>query len=306
MHTDRAILVGLAIATSIAVRPAPSCASPVDPKANEIEAPPPNFKGAGATVVEHLGAHVPVDATFRTSDGKLVKLGDVLSGMLPTILTFNYSDCPMLCSLQLNALSNALPQLTQKVMGPDGQHKISFWPGGQFQIVTIDLEPKEPLAKLAAMKERYVGHLPKELQAEARKGWTFLEAATPGDDAQIKRVAQSVGFSYVYLPDKAQWAHPAALIFLSPQGKVTRYVYGVQYEASLMRQSILAAGQSEPQTAAGFLCRCYQYDPFENDHSREGVMALKLAAGGAIVVLLGGLVLMGFLRKQRWHGEPRP
>ena len=305
MGTKPALLVGLAIATAIAAV-APAWASPVDPKADEIMPPPPTFKGSGANVVEHLGAHVPMDALFRTSDGKIVKLGDELSGMLPTILTFNYADCPMLCSLQLDALSGVMPKLTQKVMGPDGKNKISFWPSGQYQIVTIDLESKEPLAKLQKMKERYIARLPKELQGEARKGWTFLEAVNPGDGAQIKRVAESVGFQYVYLPKKAQFAHPAALIFLSPQGKVTRYVYGIEYQAQLMRDSILAAGQAETQTAAGFLCRCYQYDPFENSHTREANKALKMAAGGAIVMLLGGVGLMSYLRKQREHGGPQP
>jgi protein SCO1/2 len=259
----------------------------------DIPAPPPTYKGNDVQVDEHLGAKIPLDAQFITSDGKPVTLGELVKGDLPTILTFNYSDCPMLCSLQLNGLSKVLPQLTNKVDG------FSLYLGGHFRIVTIDLEPNEPLDKLAKMKAKYIDRLPKWQHDEASKGWTFLRAAKAGDGAAIRRVADTVGFKYRYLPDRAEWAHPAALIFLSTAGVVTRYVYGIDFAPAMMRESIVKAGKAEPSTAVGFMNRCYHYDPEANSHARAGMLALRLGAAGFVVLLAATLGLMHFLRKHR-------
>jgi protein SCO1 len=259
----------------------------------EILPPPPTFKGNDVKVDEKLGARVPVDARFRDQDGKVVTLGDVLEGEIPTILTFNYSDCPMLCNLQLNGLTAVLPAIADKHDGA------MFRAGAQFRIVTIDLEPKEGLDQANAMRERYLERLPEKQRALAREGWTFLVAETPGDDAAIRRVASSVGFGYTFIKERAEWAHPAALIFLSVKGTVTRYVYGIEFDPQVMRESILKAGASEPATAVGFMNRCYHFDPDANNHSRAGVMALRIGAAGFVVLLLSAFGVMHVIRRSR-------
>lgn len=265
-------------------------------------APPPTYQANGVTVDEHLGAKVPLDARFRTQDGKEVTLGELLQGELPTILTFNYSDCPMLCSLQLNGLSNALPALAEPTVMFKGDKPVAFKLGAQVRIVTIDLEPSESLDKLTKMRERYVAKLPEAQRADARKGWTFLAAATPGDGAQIARVAEAVGFKYVYVKERAEWAHPAALIFLSTQGEVTRYVYGIEYEPQMMRESILKAGTATPATAVGFMNRCYHFDPNANSRTKQGVLALRLGALGFLVAFVSMLGVIHVRRRRRTTG----
>ncbi len=260
-------------------------AHPID---DEIQPPAPTYKASGVAVDEHLGAHVPLDARFLTQDGKPVALGDVLTGELPTILTFNYSDCPMLCSLQLNGLVVALP----KVAVPDAN--VTLRAGVQFRIVTIDLEPNEPLDKLARMRERYLERLPQDQRAAAAAGWTFLK----GDAAAIRRVADAVGFKYTYIPERAEWAHPAALIFLSSAGAVTRYVYGIEFDTAAMRESIIKAGQAESATAIGFMNRCYHYDPDSTSHAHAGVVAMRIGAAAFVVLMLSALGLMRFLKKK--------
>lgn len=260
---------------------------------DEILAPPPTFKGNDVTVIEKLGARVPVDARFRDQDGKVVTLGQLLAGELPTILTFNYSDCPMLCNLQLNGLTAVLPAIAEK------HEDALFRVGTQFRIITIDLEPGEKLDKLVKMKDRYIERLPEAQRTAARAGWTFLVAETPGDGAAIRRVADAVGFSYTYITERAEWAHPAALIFLSVKGTVTRYVYGIEFEAQVMRESIIKAGTSEPATAVGFMNRCYHFDPDANNHSRAGVMALRIGAAGFVVLLLSVFGVMHVIRRSR-------
>lgn len=261
----------------------------------------PTYQANGVTVNEQTGSVIPLDAEFRTSDGALITLREALQGELPTILTFNYSDCPMLCSLQLNGLSAVLPALATKVDWDHGK-QVGFAIGTQFRILSIDLEPKEPLEKLAKMKARYIERLPEKLRESAAKGWTFLAAAKSGDDTQIRRVAEAVGFKYVYIPDRAEWAHPAALIFLSTKGVVTRYVYGIEFPADVMRESIVKAGLAEMSSAVGFMNRCYHFDPDAKNHSRAGVFALRLGAAGFVALLLVGFGVLR-MRRRREPGE---
>ena len=267
---------------------------------DEILAPPPTYQANDVTVEEHLGGRIPLDAAFRTQDGKRVTLGDVMHGELPAILTFNYSDCPMLCSVQLNGLTAALPKVGELGPAPEaGKPDMMFRVGAQFRLVTIDLEPNETLEKAQQMRERYLARIPEAQRATARAGWTFLIAATPGDDAAIHRVAQAVGFRYAYIKDRAEWAHPAALILLSAAGAVTRYLYGIEFDPKVMRESIYKAGLAEPSTAVGFMIRCYHYDPGANSHARAGVTALRVGAAGFVVLLSGLLGAMHRVRRSR-------
>ncbi len=268
----------------------------------QIVAPPPTYKASGVTVDEHVGARIPLDAKFRTQDGAIVSLGELLRGDLPTILTFNYSDCPMLCSLQLNGLTKALPLIAAPGPAPNGDaREIAFRVGTQVQIITIDLEPNESLEKLAKMRDKYLDRLPEAQRAAARAGWTFLAAATPGDGAVIHRVAEAVGFKYTYIEDRAEWAHPAALIFLSTTGVVTRYVYGIEFDPGVMRESIFKAGIAESATAVGFMNRCYHFDPEANSHARAGVFTLRLGAAGFLVLLASGFGVQLRRRHRRDH-----
>jgi protein SCO1/2 len=267
---------------------------------DEVLAPPPTYKAGGVTVDEHVGATIPLDAKFRTQDGALVTLGELLRGDLPTILTFNYSDCPMLCSLQLNGLTTALPLIAKPAPSPNGDaREIAFRVGAQVRIITIDLEPNESLTKLAKMRDKYIDRLPEAQRASARAGWTFLAAATPGDGAMIRRVAEAVGFKYTYVEDRAEWAHPAALIFLSTTGVVTRYVYGIEFDPAVMRESIFKAGLAESATAVGFMNRCYHFDPEANSHARAGVLTLRLGAAGFLVILASGFGVFHLRRRHR-------
>jgi protein SCO1 len=286
-----ALLVLAALATPVLAHPGERSAP--ERGDQEILAPPPTYQANNVNVDEKLGARVPVDAMFRDHNGKLVRLGDVLAGDLPTILTFNYSDCPMLCSLQLNGLSSVMPQIADKHDGA------MFRVGGQYKIVTIDLEPNESIAKMAKMRDKYIARLPENQRELAQQGWTFLVAAAPGDGAAIRRVADSVGFTYTYIADRAEWAHPAALIFLSVKGTVTRYVYGIEFDPNVMRESLFKAGASEPASAIGFMNRCYHFNPDANNHSRAGVLALRVGAAGFVVLLLSGLGVMRVIRKSR-------
>lgn len=295
---------GLARADHVVPAPAPD---------DEIPAPPPTYKAGSVEIEEHLGARVPLDARFRTLDGAVTTLGDVLRGDVPAILTFNYSECPMLCNLQLNGLVAVLPRMAAPGAAPPGapagsaRGDVAFRVGEQFRIVTISLEPSEPIERMARMRDRYIARLPEAQREAARRGWTFLLAETPGDAAAIRRVADAVGFKYVYVTERGEWAHPAALILLSAAGAVTRYVNGIEYAPEIMRESIFKAGLAEPAAAVGFLNRCYHYDPAASDHSKVAVVALRIGAAGFAVLLIAGLGTLHLVRraKSRSSSDPR-
>ena len=278
-----------------------------DPASDESLIPTvPTYKGNGVLVDEHLGARVPLDAKFRTADGQIVTLGEVMRGELPVILTFNYSDCPMLCSVQLNGLTTVLPAVAQVGPGPDASKgDVGFHVGAQYRIVTIDLEPNESVEKIKKMRDRYVARVPEGDRERAQTGWTFLLAAVPGDDTQIRRVADAVGFKYTYLPQRAEWAHPAALIFLSAAGVVSRYVYGIEFDPKVMRESVYKAGLAEPATAVGFMNRCYHFDPDENSHAHAAVIALRLGAAGFLGLLLAIFGVMHVIKRSKRPGVIR-
>jgi protein SCO1/2 len=279
-----AIVLLVSTAAADPGRPAPD---------DEIPPPPPTYKAGSVNVVERLGARAPLDARFRTLDGAVTTLGEVLRGELPTILTFNYSNCPMLCSLQLNGLVAALPGVELGI-------------GAQFRIVTISLEPNESPERMARMRDRYLARLPEAQREAARRGWTFLVAESPGKAEDIRRVAETVGFTYVYVEERGEWAHPAALIFLSTAGAVTRYVHGIEFDPAVLRESIFKAGLAEPATAVGFLNRCYHYDPAASDKSAYGVAALRFGAAGFVVLLLAGLGTLHLVRRARTRSVPHP
>jgi protein SCO1 len=252
--------------------------------------PPKSLKQQQFSTVnikEQLGKVIPLDLPFRDQDGKDVKLGDYFQDDKPTILTFNYSNCPMLCSVMLNGLVTAMA-------------KLQFVPGQQFKIVTIDLEPTESPAKAKAFRKRYLDALPDDKADAARKGgWTFLVARTSGDDSSIRKAADAVGMHYHYIQDRAQWAHPAALIFLSSRGKITRYYGGVSYDPDELRTSIIKAGTAEISTGAGFVLTCFCYTP--TNHALTAFRVMQIGAIGFVVLFAIGFGAWVLLRRRRAH-----
>jgi len=244
---------------------------------DQVEQAAPNFPASGVEIVEKLGDSVPLDVPLRDYTGKDTTFGALIDGDIPTILTFNYSNCPNLCSLQLNGLVSVLPELAWRV-------------GRQFRIVTIVLDPTEELDRVRETRDRYVSRLP---AGSIPEGWVFATTRKIGDGTPIKTIADAVGFHTMYIPSRAEWAHPAALIFLSNHGKVTRYVNGVDYDKDVMTQSIVRAGTDEVSEAAGFLMRCFHWDPTENDYSKMGTSIMRYAAAGFLLLVL---VLYGV-----WH-----
>lgn len=250
------------------------------PEGDFIEELPRDLQGL--EVDEKQGAEVPRALAFRDETGAPVVLGSYLDRELPTILTFNYSNCPMLCSVQLDSLVQSMQKLKLRV-------------GRQYRIVTVSLDTAETPEVAARTKERYVSLFPEEEREHVRAGWHFLT----GDQSAVAALTDAVGFRYRYVARSKEYVHPATLIFLSPWGTVTRYFHGIGYVPEQLDTSIFQAGAGEYGVSLGFLLACFSHDPEAGSHARAGQNVMRYGALGFAALFLGGLGAWHYARSRR-------
>ncbi len=231
---------------------------------------------------QNLDHQLPLDAQFRDESGRPVRLADYF-GKRPVVLAFVYYDCPMLCTQVLNSMASTMSILAQD-------------PGKDFEIVTISIDPREkpPLAmmKKAAYLERYK----REGAAEA---WHFLT----GDEAEIKRVTGAAGFRYVWDDDLKQFAHPTGIIVVTPQGRLARYLFGVEYGPRDLRLAILEASEGRiGNPVDNLLLYCYHYDPETGKYGFAIMSAVRIA--GVFTVTGIGAFIFVLARKDKRRRPP--
>ena len=234
----------------------------------------PMLKTVG--VDQKLDQQVPLNLEFRDESGKSVRLGDYF-GKRPVILNLAYYGCTMLCGEVQSGIIGSLRAL-------------QFNPSTDFDIVTVSFDPKETPEQAAAKKKslllRY--HRP-----GAEQGWHFLT----GDQRNIEALTKSVGFDYQYDPTLNQWAHAAAIMVLTPEGKISKYFYGVEFAPKDLRFGLIEASQNKIGTLVDqMLLYCYHYNPATGRYGAVIMNVLRLA-GVATVLILGGLVLILFRRE---------
>jgi protein SCO1/2 len=237
---------------------------------------PAELRDVGVT--EHVDAQVPGDLEFVDSQGNKVTLGQYFDGQRPLVLTLNYSSCPMLCSLQLNGLFEGLKKMKWDV-------------GGEFQMVTVSIDPLETPERARMTKQKY---LKVYRRAGAAEGYHFLT----GREENIQKLAEVVGFRYKYSAATRQYAHAAVTMILTPDGRVSRYLYGVQYDPQTLRLSLYEAAEGKVgSTMDKVLLFCFDYD---SEEGRYGLAALRLMqiGGGLTVVILGGAIWV-FRRREK-------
>jgi protein SCO1/2 len=229
-------------------------------------------------VDQRLNQQAPLDLAFRDEGGKTVRLGDYF-GAKPVILTLNYFECPNLCTLVLTRLTDSMRQL-------------SFGVGDQFNVVTVSIDPREKPELAAAKKAVYLDRYGKP---EAAGGWHFLT----GDQPSIQQLAQAVGFRYAYDDRQDQYAHPAAIVLLTPQGLISRYFYDLDYAPRDLRLGLVEASANKIGTPIDqFLLRCYHYDPVVGQYT-PAIMELVRASFIVTVLGIGAAVLMMMRRGRR-------
>lgn len=239
----------------------------------------------GVGVDERLGESVASDAVFLDETGAEVRISDLMDGETPVILNFVYHECPMLCSLLLEGFSKTLQEM-------------AFTPGTEFDVITVSFSATETPDLAARQKERYLASLD---APDAAEGWHFLT----GTEDEIARLAESAGFQFRWVASQEQFAHPAALIFLSPDGTITRYLHGMTFAASDVRRAVIEASNGTIGSAVDrVLLYCFQYDPDANSYVLHATNLMKL--GGLLTLLVLGAGLFLFWRRERRDQRTAP
>lgn len=266
-HVIRLILIACALGAATARAAEP-----------RMERLPDEFVGVG--VEEKLGASVPMDLTFRNERGEAVRLGDYFTAGRPVVLNLVYYQCPMSCGLMIQGLL-------------DAARRMPWTPGEEYEILTLSFDPSETPALASAKKGNVVASLGKP---GAAAGWHFLT----GDAEPIDRLTDAVGFDYKWIDELAQYSHPTAIMVLTPDGRVSRYLSGVHYDPHTLRLSLVEAADGAVGSAMdrATLFFCLQFDPSSGKYTLAA-MKLMRAAGALTVVIVAGVLGAAFVREHR-------
>jgi protein SCO1/2 len=229
---------------------------------------------------QHLDESVPLNLTFRDESGRAVSL-DGYFHKRPVILTLVYYNCPLLCTQVLNGLTRSLKPLSPSI-------------GRDFDVVTVSINPEETPDLALAKKAAYLGRYDRDRDVSA-SGWHFLT----GDPASIRRLADSVGFRYSYDPKTKLYAHAAGIVILTPEGKISRYFYGIDFPAKDLQYSLQEASAGRVGSPiARLLLLCYDYDAATGKYTLAIVRLLRVL-GVATAMALGTYMLLMFRREHR-------
>jgi protein SCO1 len=227
-------------------------------------------------VEEHPGALVPQDTPFQSTSEQALQLGDVIGHGQPSLLVLAYSRCSMLCSLVLRATADLVPRL-------------GLTPGKDYRLVTISIDPRE--TPFEAGRTRQVALERAGLSDSAV--WPFLV----GDEAAIRRVADSLGFFYQWDAASEQFAHPAVIFTLSPAGRVSGYFYDLTPDPGAVRAALLGQGSPAPRSIGAAVLSCFRFDALGRKYGQ--LVQRCFQAGATLVALALALGVAVLLRRER-------
>jgi protein SCO1/2 len=230
---------------------------------------------------QRLGELLPLDVALKDEAGRNVRLGDFF-GKKPVVFSLVYFECPMLCTLTLNGLVSALGV-------------VNFDAGNEFEIVTVSFDPRDTPASAAAKKKAYLARYGR---AGAERGWHFLTADAP----TVERITKAVGFRYAWDAETRQFAHPSGIVVATPEGRIARYLYGIEYAPKDLRLALVEASAGKIGNPVDqFILYCYQYDPARG---RYGASILRLVRLGGVATVLALGTFVGMMwRRERIQGR---
>jgi protein SCO1/2 len=221
---------------------------------------------------QNIGERLPLDVPLRDEAGQVRPIGAYF-GARPVVLLFAYYDCPMMCTLAINGLASALGVM-------------SLEPGRDFEIVTVSFDPRDTPASAAAKKATYLEHYKRP---GAREAWHFLT----GDEASIERLTKAAGFRYVWDEQTKQFAHPTGIIVLTPDGRLARYLFGIEYGPRDLRLGIVDASAGKVGNVAdALLLYCYHYDPETGRYGLAIMRAVRIAGAATVFGLVTFIAVM--------------
>jgi len=244
--------------------------------------PPPILREV--SIAQRLNEPIPPEIIFRDENGQTVHLGDYF-GTKPIVLSLVYFDCPALCTEVLNGELRTMKAISLDL-------------GKDFDAITVSFEPKDTPELAKAKRDVYAGQYGR---SGARENWHFLT----GDQPSIDALTQAAGFHYAYDSASRQYAHAAAILVLTPHGRIARYFYGVQYPGRDVRLGLVEASEGKIGTPTDHaLLYCYQYDPATGKY---GLMVMNVVrAAGVLTVLVLGIFMFVMFRRERNHPSGPP
>ena len=240
------------------------------------ETKPAEIESVG--VDEHLGDQLPLDLVFRDEKGQFVSVAQLFSGSRPVILSFNYSNCPMLCNLQISGLVDVL-------------RKLDWSAGQEFDVVSVSIDPLETAQRAGQTKQRY-------LQAYGRPGtgdgWKFLTGSAPA----IAKLTKAAGFRYHYVAQRREYAHTAVFLVCTPTGKISRYLYGIEFPQRTLELTLVEASEGKIGTALDqIILFCFHYDSATGRYAPAARTIMQM--GGLATVFALSLTLITLFRRER-------
>lgn len=276
-------LFALSTTACLAVSGAVS-AAPVDPSQVKQRMEPLPKRLQGIDVTERLEQRLPSALSFVADDGRPVLFGELFDDGVPVIVTLNYSDCPMLCSLQLNALVEGLKQIDLTL-------------GKDYRIVTVSLDPEETPKRAHATKVRYLTQYGRP--DAPRDAWTILT----GSENNIRAVADAIGFTYGYNEKRDEYVHPAAFVITTPNGVIARYMYGLEYHPRTLRLSLVEASEGKVGSAMDrLILYCFHYDASEGRYAPVAMNIMRVGGGSGAIALGGLLTFLWRAERRKKHG----
>lgn len=234
----------------------------------------------GVGIDRHVGEAIPGDLVFEDANGDRVQLRRYFDGDTPVVLNLVYHSCPMLCGLMLDGFTTSLQSM-------------EWTPGQDFRVLTVSFNHREGSSVAGDRKETYLDRLGR---AEAQEGWHFLT----GEEEAVQELLSAVGFRVQWMPEEEEYAHPTAQIFLSGEGTITQYIYGLEIPSGDMRKALVEASNGElGNTVDRAAMYCFQFDPEENTYTADAFKLMKV--GSAFTLLLLGGILFVFWRREHQH-----
>jgi protein SCO1 len=236
---------------------------------NRAEKMPAQLEGVG--IKEKVNQSLPLDVTLIDERGEPVQLAKFFGGgKKPVVLNLGYYGCPMLCGLVTNGLVEMVKQ-------------IGWTPGDEFEVITLSIDPAEKFP-LAMAKKRAV--MEAIAMPSAASGWHFLT----GDEKSIQKVSDAVGFSFKWDPAQQQYAHSAVLILLTPDGRVSRYLYGIRYGPKTARLSLVEASNGRVGSSLDqVMLMCFHFNPDSGNYSFAAMNLMRFAGIVTVLFVAGGI-----------------
>ena len=248
--------------------------------------PPPEAQDVG--LVSKLGEQVPLDLEFVNGEGKNVKFRDYFKAGKPVVLTLMYYRCPMVCPLVLERLQQ-------------GMNGLPYIVGEDYTSVVLSFDPTETSKTAAEAKVQYLGGYAKPVTPVVKAGWDFLVCPS----SNVRVLANAVGFNYKYIDEAGQYSHPVSLIVLTPEGKVARYVSGMDYTPEDLRMALLEASKGKIASSIGdwFRHTCYVYNDKTGKYTMRAMNVMRI--GGFLTVAALGTLIAGLKAGERLRAMRR-